>query len=69
MKVGDLVRIKPAFAKAWYHRLGTRSDVLCMVIDTFHSGSSEPACMIRTVNTESRVHRLSEHDLELINES
>ena len=69
MKVGDLVRIKPAFAKTWETRLGTRSDVVCMVIGTFHSGSSEPACMIRTVNTESRVHRLSEHDLELINES
>ena len=69
MKVGDLVRIKPVFAKAWYHRLGTRSDVVCMVIRTFRSGGSEPACMIRTINTESRLHRLAEYDLELINES
>jgi hypothetical protein len=68
MKVGDLVRIKPVFAKAWFNRLGTRSDVVCMVIRTFRVGV-EQACMIRTVNTESRVHRLSEHDLELINES
>ena len=69
MKVGDLVRIKPAFAKVWSHRLGTRWDVLCIVIRTFRSGGSEPACMIRTINTESRLHRLSEYDLELINES
>ena len=69
MKVGDLVRIKPAFAKVWSHRLGTRWDVLCIVIRTFRSGGSEPACMIRTINTESRLHRLSECDLELINES
>ena len=69
MKVGDLVRIKPAFAKVWNHRLGTRWDVLCIVIRTFRSGGSEPACMIRTVNTESRTHRLCEYDLELINES
>ena len=68
MKVGDLVRIKPAFAKAWFSRLGTRSDVACMVICTSRVGV-EQACMIRTVNTESRVHRLSERDLELINES
>ena len=69
MKIGDLVKIKPAFAKVWNHRLGTRCDVLCIVIRTFRSGGSEPACMIRTVNTESRTHRLCEYDLELINES
>ena len=68
MKVGDLVRIKPVFAKAWFNRLGTRSDVVCMVIRTFRVGF-EPGCMIRTINTESRLHRLSEYDLELINES
>ena len=69
MKVGDLVRIKPAFAKVWSHRLGTRWDVLRIVLRTFRSGGSEPACMIRTINTESRTHRLCEYDLELINES
>jgi len=68
MKVGDLVRIKPAFAKAW-RRAGTRSDVMCMVIRTFRSGGSIPACIIRTINTESRTHRLCEYDLELINEA
>ena len=69
MKVGDLVRIKPAFAKAWFNRLGTRSDVVCIVFRTFHASGSPLACYIRTVNTESRVHRLAAHDLELINES
>jgi hypothetical protein len=68
MKVGDLVRIKPAFAKAW-RISGTRSDVMCMVIRTFRSGGSIPACIIRTINTESRTHRLCEYDLELINEA
>lgn len=69
MKVGDLVKIKPAFAKGWNKRLGTRSDVMCMVIRTFRSGGSTPACIIRTINTESRTHRLCEYDLELINEA